>query len=105
MLTVQINKLDTLTLNKGDFSGDITKAKQAIEEFARKNQLDFEAEDHGCTILTINGEDYPIDRNGIDISMMLDYCGIDESLLKHKNMPLSDDQIEEVDLNLSSYGM
>lgn len=76
-----INKVagHTLNIDQGNFSGDLEKARKAIQSFVDKNTFTYKSHGHGYGTLTVNGKDHHINPYGVDISMMFEFCGIDES--------------------------
>ncbi|QLZ67870.1 hypothetical protein FOLKNPGA_00644 [Legionella sp. PC1000] len=83
MIHIKI-KNTQLNINKGHFEGSLGAAEEAIQSFADQNEITYKSLGHGYGTLTVQGVNHQITPYGIDISMMLEYCNIDESELTQK---------------------
>lgn len=82
---IQITIKNTkLHINKGDFEGSFGTAEEAIQAFADNHQITYKSLGHGYGTLCVQGVEHSITPYGIDISMMLKFCGIDESTLTQR---------------------
>ncbi|AWN73299.1 hypothetical protein LEAN103870_09495 [Legionella anisa] len=80
--TIHIKVKNTqLSIDKGHFEGSLGAAEEAIQFFADQNEITYKSLGHGYGILTVQGMNHHITPYGIDISMMLEFCNIDESKL------------------------
>ena len=71
-----------LDLDIGSFNGDYEKAQEVLQSFANKNNISCQSLGFGCASLLVNGEQHLINPNELDISMMLQFCGINMSSLQ-----------------------
>ncbi|KTC82578.1 hypothetical protein Lche_0258 [Legionella cherrii] len=80
--TIRIALSNTyLYLEKGQFEGSLELAQEAIQDFLDKNAATYTAYGQGFGLLQINDGRRDITPYGIDIPMMLEFCGIDQSTL------------------------
>lgn len=70
-----------LNIQQGTFDGDLELAREAIQSFADTNELTYQSFGHGYGCLTVNGAQHHTNPYGIDMLMMLEFCGIDKSSL------------------------
>ncbi|MCW8399735.1 hypothetical protein OQJ26_13140 [Legionella sp. PATHC038] len=70
-----------LNVEKGEFEGSLELAQEAIQAFLDKNVATYTAYGQGFGLLQINDATREITPYGIDIPMMLEFCGIDQSTL------------------------
>ncbi|WP_392537921.1 hypothetical protein [Legionella sp. 227] len=80
--TIRIAVKNTyLNVEKGQFEGSLELAQEAIQAFLDKNVATYTAYGQGFGLLQINDATHDITPYGIDIPMMLEFCGIDQSTL------------------------
>ncbi|WP_454780224.1 hypothetical protein [Legionella sp. WA2022007384] len=70
-----------LNIDKGNFDGRLEAAQEAIQAFADQNEIIYQSHGHGYGSLSVNSVAHSITPYGIDVSMMLQFCGINESEL------------------------
>ncbi|QMT59283.1 hypothetical protein [Legionella sp. PC997] len=73
-----------LNIDRGSFEGSIGAAEEAIQSFADHHEISYKSLGHGNATLIVQGMEHGITPYGIDISMMLKFCNIDESQLTQK---------------------
>lgn len=67
---------DTIYLEKGDsFDGSVPKAMAYLQDFCNENTIEIESLAGGYGYLTVNGETHKFTPYGINVKMMLEYCG------------------------------
>lgn len=76
-LTLRLKSGNTINLEKGDFNGSVSKAMTYLQDFCNhaKNTVTIESFGHGYGKLTVNDQKHDITPYGIDIKMMLNFCG------------------------------
>jgi hypothetical protein len=67
---------NSINLEKGDFTGNVSKAMAALQEFCNQNKVKYDSLGFGYGELYINDTLHEINPYGIDIEMMLRFCGM-----------------------------
>lgn len=73
---IKITNGKTLTVEQGSFVGDREMARELIQDFCVKNTVTYQSHGHGYGALTVNDANHNITPYGIDLPMMLEFCGI-----------------------------
>ena len=69
---------NTVGVEADETQFDIAKAKQVIQDFCAKNDIELISQGHGYGEILINNQHKDdITPYGIDLKMMLEYCGKD----------------------------
>lgn len=72
--TLNINN-DTINLAKGNFQGNVSDAMNYLQDFCTKNTIRYQSLGLGYGKLFVNQKLHNITPYGIDLKMMLRYCG------------------------------
>ena len=70
------NEQNTLGISTGQFAGNVDQAISAIRAFSSRHDIKIVSEGYGWNELTIEEKTYSLGPYGIDIDMMLKFCGI-----------------------------
>ena len=72
----EISNGGRLGVDQGDFNGDIPKAEKFIQDFCSTNEVVDRSDGYGgWGDLTINGKTHETTPYGVDLNMMIEYCG------------------------------
>lgn len=74
----------TINLEVGNFKGNVPQAIDVIQKFCGENNVRIESIGHGYNELHVNDQCHDLTPYGIDIEMMLGFCGFNNSLSQKK---------------------
>lgn len=75
MISIRISN-NTLNIDTGNFKGDVEEVRKELQAFANKNSIKYSGF-RGYGTLTVNEVKHAITPYGIDIEMMLEFCGLE----------------------------
>jgi hypothetical protein len=79
-------------IDKGQYSGDVEKAIDAIKSFCATHEIKMVSHGWGYNDLIIEDKTHSLTPYGVDIQMMLDFCSIDLTNGNEKAVRLSQSQ-------------
>lgn len=71
------NKKNKIGIDKGTYNGDVDKALDAIRAFCANHRIKINSFGYGYADLIIEDKICQLTPYGVDITMMLEFCGID----------------------------
>lgn len=78
-INIRDNKIG---VSKGNYKGDVSQALGFIQGFCDKNHVKMESYGRGYNVLYINDQPHDITPYGIDLNMMIEFCGGNPDNLK-----------------------
>ncbi|KTD58875.1 hypothetical protein [Legionella shakespearei] len=82
-------KKSRIGIDKGQFTGDVDKALDAIRAFCANNRIKINSFGFGYADLIIEDKTHSLTPYGVDIDMMLGFCGIDLTPTNNAGIRLS----------------
>ncbi len=76
-LDIRLQSGNGIELEKGNFEGDIQNAMTYLQTFCAdpQNTISIRSRGRGYGTVTVNGVDHSYTPYGIDLKMMLEFCG------------------------------
>ena len=66
---------NSINVEKQAFKGNLFNATSYIQNFCSNNNVTIRSLGHGYSVLKINGKEHSINPYGIDLKMMIEFCG------------------------------
>lgn len=101
-------KNNSINVTKGDFTGNIPSAIDFIQDFYKKKTVEIKSFGYGYGELKVDGKVHHINPYGIDLNMMISFCGGDPHNFNENNqknnLPLDNvmDSIKSFDISKQS---
>lgn len=83
------DKKNKIGIDRGTFTGDVDEALGAIRAFCANHRIKINSFGYGYADLIIEDETHSLNPYGVDIAMMLGFCGIDLAQTKDLGIRLS----------------
>jgi hypothetical protein len=66
---------NSINVEKQNFKGNLFDATSYIQNYCNTNDVTMKSLGWGYGVLKINGKEHSINRYGIDLKMMIEFCG------------------------------